>query len=673
MDTSSKVVGYSSTLLVKNKVKFEVQVFDVSCLVELIPKIPQDVKDQFAKDYGRLIDLLLIPVDVTAQNAMGTMAKYWNPSLRVFEFPNIDASPTIEEYEVLLDITPFSRLKVYLFTGTHDITEVLIEELIGVRPTTSNIIKQGPYSGLKWSFLKKHIDQMVGKGDWDLFKPAFALAIYGKVLFPFVNDMVDQCAIDVLTKFKKFGANPVPAILADTLLALQRSIEKGIPKIRCCAQLLYVWMITRFKHHQYPDWSRYPLRRFRKTKIQPMQLSNWETLFNEVTPRNFGTKCNMYDKHEEVMYSCKGYPNMILMGPRGCITFTPALVLGQMKWGMVPVPQEQLQRFVVWYKNKETTKETLDAVRNALRNIRVVGKNELGEHRVFYTDEYKSWRNERRKRKTIPLVSPPQEPSGPSDNELLRGQIKLLEAKLEEARDKREKEDLNREKLNKALVNIREEHISLKRDYAQMCYTSEKYYLLRCVKEKDALLADYAEQLKAQRHATRNAQAKAKTLEQEMKRLQKNEKQAWTTVNEYQMALDEGQKREDHLKTSLENTEKTCYDALTESSQLSEQLWKLRAAHDELIASQEHWSDNWNRVLEECRWEKDKWEGRCGQIINGLGDFSDDWLRMFLEASQEMKMYPETELLPTMKAFFDTCIGVARQLKKWKDEATKEF
>ncbi|KAF1890980.1 hypothetical protein Lal_00001113 [Lupinus albus] len=35
-------------------------------------------------------------------------------------------------------------------------------------------------------------------------------------------------------------------------------------------------------------------------------------------------------------------------------------------------------------------------------------------------------------------------------------------------------------------------------------------------------------------------------------------------------------------------------------------------------------------------------------------------------------MYPETELLPLVKAFFDTCRGVARQFKRQRDEATRE-
>ncbi|KAF1885771.1 hypothetical protein Lal_00008511 [Lupinus albus] len=175
----------------KNKVKFELQMIDVSYLVELVPKIPKEVKDHFAKEYGKLLDLIFVPIDADALRFMGAMAKYWNPILRIFEFPNVDASPTIEEYEVLLDIPLSNRLRVYLFTGTQDENEDIIKELI------------------------------VEQGDLEMFKPALALAIYGKTLFPFVNDMVDQGAIDVLHKFRKFGVNPVPA----TCRALKHRIQ----------------------------------------------------------------------------------------------------------------------------------------------------------------------------------------------------------------------------------------------------------------------------------------------------------------------------------------------------------------------------------------------------------------------------------------------------------------
>ncbi|KAF1855441.1 hypothetical protein Lal_00031905 [Lupinus albus] len=409
------------------------------------PSFKKGVRAEFEKEYGRLIDLILITVNTEALKAMSAMIQYWNPTLRVFEFPNLDASPTIEEYEVLLDIGKSGRLKVYQFTDHQNVTESLIEELIGTRPEPFDIIKQGEIYGLKTAFLKKHLIKTIEQGDWVLFKPTFALAIYGVVLFPFVYDMVDQAAIDVFTKFKKFLVNPVPAVLAETLLSFQMCHERGVHKVRCCIQLLYVWMMTRFKHHQYPDWSRYPLRRFRKIAINPMQLSDWKKIFVEITPRNFGTKCGLYDRHPEIMYSCGDFTNMMLMGPRGCITFNPALILGQLKWGMMPVPSELLQGSMVWYKDGET-----------------------------------KWRKDRMKSTTIPPPTLPQEPPKQSEKELLQAnQIRLLEAKLEEARNEIEKYGFSVEKLDKIIETQKKEHTSLKRDYASMCSTSEKYHLIR--------------------------------------------------------------------------------------------------------------------------------------------------------------------------------------------------
>ncbi|KAF1855271.1 hypothetical protein Lal_00023545 [Lupinus albus] len=501
----------------KNKVKFELQMIDVSYLVELVPKIPKEVKDQLQKN----------------------------------------ASPTIEEYEVLLDIPLSNRLRVYLFTGTQDANEDIIKELIA----------------------------------------STTLAIYGKTLFPFVNDMVDQGAIDVLHKFRKFGVNPVPAILSDTLLAFQKSHEKSIPKIRCCVQLLYVWMMTMFKHHQYPDWSQNPLRRFRNTFVKPMMLSEWEKLFREVTPKNFGTKCNIYDKHDMIMYSCGDYSNMVLMGPRGCLTFTPALVLGQMKWGMTPVREEQLQGFVIWYKDREATNKTLDAVR----------------------------------------------------------------AKLEETRDQKEKHELTIEKLYKIIDAQKKEEISLKRDYANMCSTSEK---------SKSSLAYGAMDIQV-------LEVKAEKLQAISQDAKNEENHAWATMKEYQAALDKTLERENQLKAIMEEMEKAHHQALAEANDdkvyLSEQLTLLEATHKELVTRQQEWSHNWDNMLQECKWDKDRWEERCRKIIDGFGDFADGWLRTFEEARGELHMYPETELRPAMKTFYETCDGLAWKLRKWRIAATGDF
>ncbi|KAF1855403.1 hypothetical protein Lal_00021378 [Lupinus albus] len=482
----------------KNKVKFEVQMIDVSYLVELVPKIPKEVKDQFAKEYGKLLDLILVPIDADALRVMGAMAKYWSPILRIFEFPNVDASPTIEEYEVLLDIPLSNRLRVYLFTGTQDANEDIIKELIGS--------------------------------------------------------------------------------------------ETG--------RLGNVQAITSISHI------------------------------------------------------------------RGCLTFTPALVLGQMKWGMTPVREEQLQGFVIWYKDREATDKTLDAVR-----------------------------------KNIPDADIPPKPAGPSETELLlTGQIKVLGAKLEETRDQKEKHELTIEKLYKIIDAQKKEEISLKRDYANMCSTSEKYSLLRAVKnkdekiaklisaneEKDKQISDLNHQLKIRSRALHTAQMDIQVLEVKAEKLQaisqdaKNEENhAWATMKEYQAALDKTLERENQLKAIMEEMEKAHHQALTEANDdkvyLSEQLTLLEATHKELVTRQQEWSHNWDNMLQECKWDKDRWEERCRRIIDGFGDFADGWLRTFEEARGELHMYPETELRPAMKTFYETCDGLAWKLRKWRIAATGDF
>ncbi|KAF1894655.1 hypothetical protein Lal_00027032 [Lupinus albus] len=458
-------------------------------------------------------------------------------------------------------------------------------------------------------------------------------------------------------------------------------------------------MLTRFKHHQYPDWSRYPLRRFRKIPSKPMHLSDWKKLFVEITPRNFGTKCGLYDRHPEIMYSCGDYANMMLMGPRGCITFTPALILGQLKWGMMPVPSELLQGSMIWYKDGETSRETLVSIRSALKKIRLREKKELGEHQAYHTPEYKEWRKDRMKSTTIPPPTLPQEPPKQSEKELVQAnQIRLLEAKLEEARNEIEKYGFSVEKLDRIIETQKKEHTSLKRDYASMCSTSEKYHLIRAGKEKDKKIAELikmneekdeqisnmSHQLKARGRALHSAQkdihvleAKAESLQALAQDTKNEESHAWATMKEYEAALEKTLEREDQLKAMMKEMEKAHHQALVEANNdkvyLSEQLSLLEATHDELLTRQQEWSHNWDLMLQECKWDKDRWEERCRKIIDGLGDFADDLLRTFEDARGELQMYLETVLRPAMRAFYEICDRLAWKLRKWRVAATRDF
>ena len=67
----------------------------------------------------------------------------------------------------------------------------------------------------------------------------FALAIYGLVIFPKVPGHVEVAVIDVIEKIES-QANPVPAIVAETLHILNFCRRSKNGDLICCVQMLYV-------------------------------------------------------------------------------------------------------------------------------------------------------------------------------------------------------------------------------------------------------------------------------------------------------------------------------------------------------------------------------------------------------------------------------------------------
>ena len=73
----------------------------------------------------------------------------------------------------------------------------------------------------------------------------FALAIYGLIIFPKVSGNVKVAVIDVIEQIES-QANPVPAIVAETLRTLNFYRKNGNGDLICCIQMLYVWIRSYF-------------------------------------------------------------------------------------------------------------------------------------------------------------------------------------------------------------------------------------------------------------------------------------------------------------------------------------------------------------------------------------------------------------------------------------------
>jgi len=78
----------------------------------------------------------------------------------------------------------------------------------------------------------------------------------------------------------------------------------------------------------------------------------------------------------DTIFSCGAFPNVPLMGSKGCISYTPAIVLRQLKWTQVLLRDEELDGWSFQYGAEGTKKFQAD-IRTAWRDVRKKEKMNL--------------------------------------------------------------------------------------------------------------------------------------------------------------------------------------------------------------------------------------------------------------------------------------------------------
>jgi repressor of nif and glnA expression len=95
-------------------------------------------------------------------------------------------------------------------------------------------------TGLKWRMLEIELEKKSGLEKERLI----ALGIFGLVLFPSQTGLVSLEAAAAYVEYENTQINPVAAILAKTILTLNHCRRTGKGAMRCCTQLLYIWMVS---------------------------------------------------------------------------------------------------------------------------------------------------------------------------------------------------------------------------------------------------------------------------------------------------------------------------------------------------------------------------------------------------------------------------------------------
>lgn len=215
--------------------------------------------------------------------------------------------------------------------------------------------------GISRKYLEAKARILAGKGKWAPFIDIPALLIFGGILFPNVDWLVDLAAIDAFLTYYNHKESPVVAMLAELYDTFDRRCEKSNTRIVCCTPALYVWLVS----HLFCQELRHacPLESHRSCTEKGG--ANWDQLLASKEGASVNWFPRWKEGRTEVLISCGGFPNVPLMGTRGCISYNPVLAIRQLGYPMRGAPLEDELAPVISRGFNKTNVKTLQKVRKA--------------------------------------------------------------------------------------------------------------------------------------------------------------------------------------------------------------------------------------------------------------------------------------------------------------------
>lgn len=380
---------------------------DTTELLECWEKLSARDKDVFYERYGKIADLLQMQVQ---WDALKALTEYWNPSYRCFTIGEIDTTPTIEEYDELLGVNKNIRTRFYQHHhgGIADkrlgsILGATIEHIRAVK------ISKGQSKGWYWSSMRSYFFASLNDLDCTRRIRILALGIYGLVLLPSAMLMIDDAAVNAFNEIEVSHLNPSSVILAETFMTLDHCRIKG-GTLRCCHQLLYVWMVSHIwslKGKILPCYSslKNTLREFQTKLKEKLSNMEWEEMISNLQETNFQWKAIWMPKCEYLL-SCGSYPWVPLVGARGCIGYAPSLVLRQFGHAQYIPELHGLQEMSFNFSEIDT-QEKLKIVQESWNHVCISGKEKCNTDNSL---GYATWQKKRKRGYTLPRMMGPSCP-----------------------------------------------------------------------------------------------------------------------------------------------------------------------------------------------------------------------------------------------------------------------
>ncbi|KAH1265284.1 hypothetical protein GmHk_01G001018 [Glycine max] len=367
-------MGSSQTPSLKKRFyQVKVKSLGITSLKELGQLMGQLQRQAFRKAYDKIWDLAMVEVST---EAIASFAQYYDQPFRCFTFGDFQLSPMVEEFEEILGCSLGGK-RPYLFSGFYPslariskIVQISAQELDHRKQVENGVV------GILRKYLEAKARILAGKGEWALFIDILALLIFGGVLFLNVDGLVDLAAIDAFLAYHNHKEIPVVAMLADLYDTFDRRCEKSSTRIVCCTPALYVWLVS----HLFRQEVRHACLLESHHSCTEKGGENWDQLLASKE----GASVNWFPQWKEgrigVLISCGGFPNVPLLGTRGCISYNPVLAIKQLGYPMRGAPLEEEFAPVISRGFHKTNMETLQKVRKAWEVVQKKDKELRGSN-----------------------------------------------------------------------------------------------------------------------------------------------------------------------------------------------------------------------------------------------------------------------------------------------------
>jgi len=400
---------------------------DLNCVVYEMKRIlghSQNIDEAaFFGKYGRLLEIAKIEV---LNAAIKALINFWDPDYRCFSFGNVDLCPTIEEYGMLTEF-PKHLHRVY-FPLRNDKVIPELSKLLKIPHLSRFLEKNG--SGLKWKFLEVELEKKKEQYGSMLERDRLiALGIYGLVLFPSLIGVISLEAAAAFVEYENTHVNPTTAILAETFLTLNHFRKKGKGAVRCCTQLLYIWMVSHVEtkkpiFNNFWWFNQKPLKIMEEEEWGILGDQGWMKKLQELPSSNFSWKAP-WVKSVDVIVSCGQKCWVPLIGITGYVSYAPALVIRQLG-GIQHIPRTVgLAEFSRFFKD-QSAREVLETIKQDWSQLTLIQKESERLRDPSSSEGYEKWRN----LTSMPASKKPCSRDGPSRIE--EGSLKRKKVSNEE-------------------------------------------------------------------------------------------------------------------------------------------------------------------------------------------------------------------------------------------------